>query len=243
LGIAEKVARAAFVVAISSYGRSQLYRWVKHHHWPKIKVIHCGIDEAFHQTVVAQPPANVPRFVTVGRLTAAKGHLLLLEAAHCLARRGVRLELVFVGDGEMRADLERFVADHDLGSCVRIAGAISTDELRRELLESRGLILASFAEGLPMVIMEAMALRRPVLTTYVAGIPELVRPGENGWLFPAGSIDALVAAIEDCLSRSTEDVTAMGEACRARVLARHSVDVQAAKLAENFRRSAQTPAA
>ena len=239
LGIAEKVARAAFVVAISSYGRSQLYRWIRHADWPKIKVIHCGIDEAFHEAVAPLPPSGAPRFVTVGRLTAAKGHLLLLEAASCLEKRGVRFELVFVGDGEMRGEIEAIVAERGLGGQVRVAGAISTEQLREELLSARGLILASFAEGLPMVIMEAMALRRPVLTTYVAGIPELVRPGENGWLFPAGSAEAIAAAIEDCLSRSAEELRAMGEACRVRVLARHSVDIQAARLAENFRRSAR----
>ena len=88
-----------------------------------------------------------------------------------------------------------------------------------------------------MVIMEAMALRRPVLTTYVAGIPELVRPGENGWLFPAGSIDALAAAMEDILSRSAEELRVMGDAAHARVRERHSVDVQAAKLGALFRES------
>ena len=239
LGIAEKVARAAFVVAISSYGRSQLYRWIRHADWPKIKVIHCGIDDAFHEAVAPAPPSSAPKFVTVGRLTAAKGHLLLLEAASCLAKRGVRFELVFVGDGEMRAEIEASVARHDLGAHVRVAGAIGTEQLREELLSARGLVLASFAEGLPMVIMEAMALRRPVLTTYVAGIPELVRPGENGWLFPAGSVAELAAAMEDCLARPAEELRAMGEAGRARVLARHSVEVQAARLAESFRSSAR----
>ena len=88
-----------------------------------------------------------------------------------------------------------------------------------------------------MVIMEAMALRRPVLTTYVAGIPELVIPGENGWLFPAGDVDALAAAMEDFLSRSADELRVMGEAAHTRVLERHSIDVGAAKLAGLFRKS------
>jgi glycosyltransferase involved in cell wall biosynthesis len=234
LGIAEKVRRSAFVVAISSYCRSQLYRWVSHADWPKVKVVHCGLDAAFHEGAVPPLPAATARLVTVGRLTAAKGQLLLVEAARRLAEKGVRFELVMVGDGEMRAEVEALVARHGLEKQVRVAGSISTELLREELLDSRGLVLASFAEGLPMVIMEAMALRRPVLTTYVAGIPELVRSGETGWLFPAGSIDALTAAMEDCLSRPVEELRAMGEAGHARALARHSVEAQATQLAALF---------
>jgi colanic acid/amylovoran biosynthesis glycosyltransferase len=98
--------------------------------------------------------------------------------------------------------------------------------------------LPSFAEGLPVVIMEAMALRRPVLTTYVAGIPELVRPGENGWLFAAGAVDELAAALADCLAQPVEVLQRMGEAAYQRVLERHNIDTEAAKLAELFRAQA-----
>ena len=235
-GIGQKVRRAAFVVAISSYGRSQLYRWVEHQHWPKIKVVHCGLEPDFH-AVEPTPPAATPRLVCVGRLVEQKGQLLLVEAAGRLAAKGVRFELVLVGDGAMRAEVEALIARHALAKHVRLTGSVSTNQLREEILLARGLVLPSFAEGLPGVIMEAMALRRPVLTTYVAGIPELVRHGENGWLFPAGSIDELTAAMEDCLSRSAEELRIMGEAAHARVIERHSVDIQAAKLARMFRES------
>ena len=106
--------------------------------------------------------------------------------------------------------------------------------MREEILAARALVLPSFAEGLPVVLMEAMALRRPVLTTYVAGIPELVRPGENGWLVPAGDVEALAAALEDVLARPAAELRAMGEAARARALERHSIDTEAAKLAALF---------
>jgi glycosyltransferase involved in cell wall biosynthesis len=109
--------------------------------------------------------------------------------------------------------------------------------VRDEILAARALVLPSFAEGLPVVIMEAMALRRPVLSTFVAGIPELVRAGENGWLFPAGSLDELATAMEDCLSRPVEDIQRMGDAGYERVMERHSVEVEAAKLADLFRGS------
>ncbi|HZX30854.1 MAG TPA: glycosyltransferase, partial [Rhodocyclaceae bacterium] len=146
-------------------------------------------------------------------------------------------ELVLAGDGEMHPDIEAAIARHGLGDRVRITGWIGSDAVRREILAARALVLPSFAEGLPMVLMEALALRRPVITTAIAGIPELVRPGENGWLVPAGSVDALAETMADCLARTTEDLLTMGTAGHARVLADHSVDREAAKLAELFRRT------
>lgn len=237
LGIGEKIRRSAFVVAISSYGRSQLFRWVEHAHWPKIRVVHCGLEPSFHDVAPVPPPAAA-RLVCVGRLCEQKGQLLLVEAAARLAGKGIRLELVLAGDGEMRSEVEALIAKHGLGKQVRITGWISSERVREEILAARGLVLPSFAEGLPVVIMEAMALRRPVLTTYVAGIPELVIPGENGWLFPAGDVDALAAAMEDFLSRSADELRVMGEAAHARVLERHSIDIEAAKLAGLFRQAA-----
>ena len=234
LGFNEKVRRAAFAVAVCSYGRGQLYRWVDHAHWHKIKVVHCGLEPAFHEVAPAHPP-TAPRLVCVGRLSKEKGQLLLVEAAHRLVVKGINFELVLAGDGEMRSEIEALIAKRELGDRVRITGWITSDQVRDEILASRGLVLPSLIEGLPVVIMEAMALRRPVLTTFVGGIPELVQPGENGWLFPAGDVDELVVAMEDFLSRPAEELRALGEAGHAKVLERHSIDVEAAKLGALFR--------
>lgn len=237
LGIGEKVRRAAFVVAVCSYGRGQIYRWVDHVHWHKVKVVHCGLEPAFHEVAPVPPPAAL-RLVCVGRLSREKGQLLLIEAAHRLARKGINFHLVLVGDGEMRSEIAALIAKHGVEKQVRITGWISSDQVRDEILAARGLVLPSFSEGLSVAIMEAMALRRPVLTTYVGGIPELVQPGENGWLFPAGDVDELAAAIEDFLSRSADELRIMGEAAHARVLERHSIDIEAAKLAGFIREAA-----
>jgi colanic acid/amylovoran biosynthesis glycosyltransferase len=233
LGLAEKVRRSAFVVAISAYGRSQLYRWVEAAQWPKISVVHCGLEASFHEVAPAPLP-EVPRVVCVGRLCEQKGQRLLVEAAARLAAKGIALEVVLAGDGELRAELEALIQMHDLGRVVRITGWLSSRQVREEILAARALVLPSLAEGLPVVLMEAMALRRPVLTTYVAGIPELVRPGENGWLVPSGDVDELAAALEDLLLRPAAELRAMGEAARRRALERHSIDTEAAKLAALF---------
>ena len=187
IGLAEKIRRAEFVVAVSSFGRSQLYRLVDHKFWPKVHVVHCGLDSAYLERR-AGLPYKANRLICVGRLCEQKGQLLLIEAAHRLAAAGVDFELVLAGDGELRAAIENLIARYKLQGKVRITGWISGDRVREEILAARALVLPSFAEGLPVVLMEAMALRRPVISTYVAGIPELVISGEHGWLVPAGDV-------------------------------------------------------
>jgi glycosyltransferase involved in cell wall biosynthesis len=236
MGLPDKIHRSAFVVAISSFGRSQLYLRSSYADWPKINVVHCGLDKSFFD-IPAVPITTAPRLVCVGRLCEAKGQCLLIEAAARLAAKGISLELVLAGDGPIRKDLEKLIENFGLSKQIRITGWISGNEVRDEILAARGLVLPSFAEGLPVVIMEAMALRRPVLTTYIAGIPELVRPGESGWLFPAGSVDELTRAIEDCITRPIEELQRIGDAGYSRVVARHSIDTEARKLAELFRAS------
>lgn len=232
--LGEKVRRSKFVAAISSYGRSQLYRWVDFAHWSKVQVVHCGLEAEFHDVPPADAP-DVARFVCVGRLCEQKGQLLLIHAVAELARRGIKCQLVLAGDGEMRPEIEAQIAHYGLQRDVRITGWISSAQVRDELLAARALVLPSFAEGLPVVIMEAMALRRPVVTTAVAGIPELVRHGESGWLVAAGSIDELADAMASCLATPAYQLTVMGLAARERALQRHSVDTEASKLAQLFR--------
>lgn len=233
LGLAEKTRRSAFVVAISSFGRSQLYARCRTEDWPKVKVVHCGLEPAFYAGA-AEAITAAPRLVCVGRLCEAKGQILLVEATARVVAAGHPLKLVLAGDGPLRVELEASIRKHSLEKHVRITGWISSSEVRREILAARALVLPSFAEGLPVVLMEAMALRRPVLTTYVAGIPELVRHGENGWLFPAGSVENLAAAMEDCLARPVEQLESLGAAGFERVLERHSIDIEAGKLAQLF---------
>jgi glycosyltransferase involved in cell wall biosynthesis len=134
--------------------------------------------------------------------------------------------------------LEQLIARRGLKDRVKITGWISSERVREEILAARALVLPSFAEGLPVVIMEAMALRRPVVATHVAGIPELVRPGENGWLVPAGAIDALAAALEDCVATPAVRLEAMGRAARSLALERHSIDTEVHKLVDLFRTAA-----
>ncbi len=236
LHLGAKMRDAAFVVAISSYGRSQLFRWAAHDIWPRIEVVRCGLEAGFASGVPERDPEPA-RFVCVGRLCEQKAQLLLLEAMRRLVQDGIAVELVLAGDGELRADIDAAIDALGLRRHVRITGWIGGDRVRDEILSARALVLPSFAEGLPVVLMEAMALGRPVITTWIAGIPELVTDGTTGWLVAAGDVDGLVVAMKACLAAPAHALDAMGRAARSIANERHDVDREAAKLAALFARS------
>ena len=240
ISLGEKINRAAFVVAISSFGRSQLYRWCDRQHWSKIYIVRCGVDRSFLSGEFV-PIAETPQLVCVGRLSEQKGHLLLLEAAQQLGKAGVPFKLAFVGDGELRSEIEASIAKHNLQDSIEITGWASSDTVRKYLLESRALVLPSFAEGLPVVIMEALALNRPVVSTYVAGIPELVDPGKCGLLVPAGDADALAVAMRTILQMPVADLEAWGRTGAERVALQHDIDREARWLATLFRSATALP--
>ena len=229
IGLGAKIERASFVAAISSYCKSQLYRLCDQTHWNKIHVVHCGVDAGFLKQLPTRIP-RAPRLVCVGRLCEQKGQLLLLDAATRLVAEGIPLEIVLVGDGEMRDEIARKIAESGLGSHVRITGWADERQVKDELRSARALVLPSFAEGLPVVIMEALAMGRPVISTYVAGIPELVVDGECGWLVPAGDVEALYTAMKRTLLAGPDELERMGKAGRARVLAHYDVDGSAREL-------------
>jgi len=230
LALGEKIHQAAFAVAIGSFGRSQLWRWTRYEDWSKVQIIHCGLDPRYLEAELT-PPAADRRLVNIGRLEEQKGQLILVEAAATLRRRGHHdFEVVIVGGGRFRDVLEAAIERHNLTNHVKLAGWMTGDQIRAELLGARGFVLPSFGEGLPVVIMEALALSRPVVATYVASIPELVRPGETGWLVPAGDPEALADAMLALLDSPTERLAEMGAAGARSVRAAHDVRVEARKL-------------
>ncbi len=183
LGLCEKIRASSFVVAVSSYGRSQLLRWADLADWRKVEVVHCGIDKRYLSEDVELHGVD-PRLVCIARLSEQKGHLLLLRAAANLRAEGMRFELVLVGDGPLRAEIDHEIERLGLGDTVVLTGTISQDDVRNEILRAKALVLPSFAEGLPVVLMESMALKRPVISTYIAGIPEPRSTGQ--WLARSG---------------------------------------------------------
>jgi colanic acid/amylovoran biosynthesis glycosyltransferase len=232
LHLGEKIRHAAFVVAISQFGRSQLFRQCEYADWEKVKIVRCGVDASFHDVEPTDPPA-VPRLVCVARLHEQKGLPILIDAAGRLRDQGLAFRVKVIGDGPLRSELERRIVELKLEACIELAGWQSGPDVRAALLDSRGLVLPSFAEGLPVVIMESLALARPVISTYVAGIPELVDESV-GRLVPAGSVAPLAQAMAEILTAPVDQLAEMGREGVRRVAARHRARDEAARLADWF---------
>ena len=228
LALGLKMHHADFTVGITQFGRSQLCRWADPADWDRIEVVHCGIEPEKFTTPVALPKGP-RRVLTIGRLVEQKGQLALVRA---MAEVHESVHLTLIGDGEMRPQIEAQIDRLKLRDRITLTGWVDEARVKAELAATHALIMPSFAEGLPMVVMEAMAAARPVIATYIAGNPELVRENETGWLVPAGDVSALARAIDKLASAPLARLTKMGNAGRARVLARHDVNVEAQKLAQ-----------
>jgi colanic acid/amylovoran biosynthesis glycosyltransferase len=233
LALREKMQNASFVVAISSFCRSQLFRWAEFSDWQKIQIVRCALDPSYFEGA-DQPIPERPRLICVGRLCEEKGQILVVRAAHLLAQRGVTFEILFAGDGPLRAPIEAEIRAHGLEDVVRILGWVDNPRVRELLLDARALLLASFAEGLPVVIMEAFALGRPVISTCIAGIPELVVNSENGWLIPAGDVERLADAMQEVVTSEPLALRGLGQNGRARTFERHNITTEAGKLKQLF---------
>jgi colanic acid/amylovoran biosynthesis glycosyltransferase len=231
LALGEKIGRSRFTVAISDFGRSQLMRWCRPTDWGKIRVVHCGLDAEFLGTEPTPVP-DVPTIVSVGRLAAEKGQLLLVEAVAQLTAEETPVELVLIGDGPMRPAIEAAIDRLGVRGRVRLLGWQTSGQVRDALRASRGLVMSSFAEGLPVALMESLAMGRPVVSTTIAGVPELVRDGESGFLVPAGSVPALADAVRCLLTTPVDRLTEMAAAGRRRVLQQHDAAVEARKIAD-----------
>jgi glycosyltransferase involved in cell wall biosynthesis len=229
LSLTTKIKYATFVVAISSFARGQLYRWCPYAEWSKIKVVHCGLDEDFLDTpILPIPPTS--QLLCIGRLTEQKGQGLLIKALAKIKQKGLNFKLLLVGDGPLRPTLEELIVSLELQDFVKIKGWATSQEIKQFFHESRALVLPSFAEGLPVVMIESFALGRPVIATYIAGNVELMENNLSGFLVPSGDIEALADAIEKMLLLDIDQLEAMAMIGNQRVKENHNSMIEARKL-------------
>ncbi len=227
--LALKARHAKAVIAITDYCRGVVVdhcgSWVA----PKVHIVGCGIDpEALEPR---EEPVTAARLVCVGRLCAAKQQVLLPELAARLSADFPDLKIVLIGDGEDREEIERRRAALGVESHLELVGWGTREEVRAALSGARAMLLPSLAEGLPVVIMEALALGCPVISTRIAGIPELLDES-CGWIVAPSDANALEMAVRSCLEADPETLSAMGREGRARVVARHDQTQNAARLRE-----------
>jgi glycosyltransferase involved in cell wall biosynthesis len=231
-GIAPKLRSASFAVAITDYARGRILEVTPRDQAEKVHVVRCGLDLSRFEPA---PPVRDEnrRLVCVGRLCPEKAQTELVTALAALKDAYPDMRLVLIGDGETRSEIEELVARHGLQDIVHLHGWGTGAEVRAEIARARALVLPSHAEGLPIVIMEAMAMGRPVISTSIAGIPELL-DAKCGWIVAPGDHVALVQALGACLSASPQKLDRLGREGRSRVERHHDQARNAAQLRALF---------
>lgn len=229
----QKVHDATFVVCISDFARSQLMAFSDERDWDKLAIVHCGVDPDQFAAVPRHDRPGPLELLTVGRLTQVKGQAVALDALTRLTAWGIDARLTLVGDGPKRADLERIAGELGVTDLVRFEGAVGQDRIGAYFDRADVFVLSSFAEGVPVVLMEAMASELPVLAPGVMGVRELVHDGVNGRVLPPGRADEYAEAIAD-LAGSPGDRRRLGAAGRETVSAEFDIAKSAERLAALF---------
>jgi len=232
-----KVEASALTCAISNYGRAQILRNLPPAYWSKVVVSRLGVDVEDFAPVGPRPFSSPAVALCVGRLAPVKGHRILIDALAILAARGLEVHLRLVGDGPERGALEQWIAARGLSGAVIITGWLNQERLRALYAAADFFVLPSFAEGIPVVLMEAMAMQIPCIATRVMGVPELIRDGENGLLVDPADPEQLALAI----SRLIEDPVlreALALGGRRRVVECYSLKRNTAHFADLLRGAA-----
>lgn len=230
-----KTRSADAVACISDFCRGQLMRHVPTDHWRKLGLVRMAVDpQRFSDATAdrASRSSSELRILFVGRLVPEKGPALLLDAVAALLREAPRLrvEVRIVGAGPLESALREQVADDGLTDVVELTGPLGNEDLPAQYAWADVFCLPSFAEGVPVVLMEAAATGLPVVTTTIAGIPELVRDGTSGLLVPPGRVDLLTGALHELVDRGPLGRAEMGAAGRQRVVTEFAPALNASRL-------------
>lgn len=233
--MAEKLAAAQFVCVISSYGRSQVMKASDPQYWRKIEIAPLGVDCGVFTPRVHRPRPEIFQILCVGSLEAPKGLSILIAAIDLLVAQGRHLRLRLVGDGSQRQNLEQDIATRQLRDHVTLDGACGNERVREIYKETDLFALASFAEGIPVVLMEAMAMEIPCVATWITGIPELIRHGVDGWLVPPGDEESLATAVARLMD-DAELRERLGKSARLRVKQNYDLATNVGRLASIYRK-------
>lgn len=233
--LSQKIAGAAFICCIGYYARSQLMKLSPPDQWDKFEISPLGVDPTLFAPRPFRAEAQPFEVICVGRLTPAKGQAILLDAIARLRTDGRAIRLRLVGDGPDRPILERIATERALGQAVIFEGAVNQDRIRELYAAADAFALASFAEGIPVVLMEAMAMTIPCVTTFITGIPELIRDGQDGLLVAPSDSEGLAAALARLMDNA-DLRQRLGVAGRARVEDKYHLQRNIERLAAIFRR-------
>src|ERR1017187_6015062 len=233
--LAEKVRASLFCCAISQYGVSQMMYACGYPEWPKLELTTLGVDPNRFQPRPFRPSPSPFQIICVGRLAPVKGLHLLIWAMAALVKEARHIRLRLAGDGPERVALRQDVENRGLSDHVSFEGNVNQDKLLDLYRESDALVLSSFAEGLPVVLMEAMAMEIPCVATWVNGIPEIVTHETDGLLVPPGDPEALARAVARLMDNAEVRRT-LGQRARLKILEKFDLRRNTEHLADVFRR-------
>ncbi|SIN60498.1 Glycosyltransferase involved in cell wall bisynthesis [Parasphingorhabdus marina DSM 22363] len=240
--LADKIAEARFVACVSWFGRAQAMRIVPVRVWDKFHIVRCGItlDELPRRS---EPNGERTRkqIICVARLSSEKGHPGLLQAFAGLVREGHDVELLLVGDGPAQAEIQAQCDELAISDRVKMAGRLSEQDTLAAIAGSDILVLPSFMEGLPVVLMEGMALGKPVVASRIAGVPELIDDEHNGLLFHPADWDGLRRALDRTLSDAA-GASKRAERARVKISEEFDVKIAVSPLPELFANAKQAGA-
>lgn len=236
--LGEKVAAAKFVACVSWFGRAQAMRISGPEHWDKFHTVRCGIDlndlPAAKTAMLAAGASGAPKqIICVARLSSEKGLPGLLKAFASLRRKGHDIELSLLGDGPEQALIEGECKRSGIASFVKLLGRRSEADTLSAIADSDLLVLPSFMEGLPVVLMEAMALEVPVVASRIAGVPELIEHGVSGLLFHPADWEGLEQALSNSLSNDAK-TKAMALAAKQTIKREFDIEVAVSPLPKLF---------
>lgn len=232
--ISEKVRAAELVCSISYFGRSQIMLWSSPSDWHKLRVTPLGVDAAGWKTAEFRERPRPFELVSAGRLVEIKGYRLMLDMVADLQKSGRDVRLTLAGDGPDRSSLEELAQRLGIADRVVFAGWKNQDELRELYRRSDACVMSSFAEGVPVVLMEAMASGLPCVAPRINGIPELIRDGVDGLLFTASDGQELAAAVGTMMD-DPELRRRLAKSSPARVADKYNLQKNVQRLEELFR--------
>lgn len=228
-----KMAYADRVMCISQFAKGQLMRISRPAHWRKFQVCRLGVDPTHFSYTAPHALSSTVKLLCVGRLSSAKAQLVLVQACAGLRDEGLDFSLRLVGDGPDRAAIEKSIADLDLTDYVHLSGALNQTAVRAHFRSADIFVLPSLAEGIPVVLMEAMSSGVPCVSTPVNGIPELIQHGRTGLLATPGDVISLRDQLR-LLIQQPELRRSLAEAARLKVLADFDLRRNVAQLSHSF---------
>ena len=235
----EKLEGATFITTCTGYNYDHLKQSLGHVLNGKLHLAYHGLDLANYYPPETPVQRTPPLIFSVGRLTEKKGYIYLIKACRLLKERGYRFECQIVGSGPLQGELQAQIEAHGLTDSMTLCGALPHQEVVERYRQASLFVLPCIVakdgdrDGIPNVLIEAMAMGVPAVSTDHSGIPELIEHNVTGLLVPPNEVDPLAEALAKLLDHADlgAELAAQG---RQKVLDRFEVEQNVRRLYDLF---------